>query len=69
MTSNCKIHINYGALPKKSVTLSVTALDALTRALSLSSYFIFISKNPVGNNRGKTVVKMDCDKNMKVLHS
>lgn len=38
-----------GALPTKSVTRSVTALEALIRALSLSSYFIFISKNPVGN--------------------
>lgn len=43
-----------GALPRKSVTLSVIALDALMRALSLSSYFIFISKNPVRNNRRQT---------------
>lgn len=62
MPSRCKNEvtvriINYhndicgGALPKKSVTLSVTARDALMRALSLSSYFIFISKNPEGNKR------------------
>lgn len=52
---------NYGdVLPRKSVTLSVTALDALMRELSLSSYFIFISKNPVGNNRETTVVRMNC---------
>lgn len=30
----------------RSVILSVTARDALIKALSLSSYFIFISKNP-----------------------
>lgn len=32
--------------PMRSVILSVTARDALMKALSLSSYFIFISKNP-----------------------
>lgn len=33
--------------PSKSVTLSVSTRDARMKALSLSSYFIFISKNPV----------------------
>lgn len=37
---------NDETLPIKSVTLSVTALEARMNALSLSSYFIFISKNP-----------------------
>lgn len=39
-------HSNGETLPIKSVTLSVTALEARMNALSLSSYFIFISKNP-----------------------
>lgn len=38
-----------GLSPMRSVILSVTARDALMRALSLSSYFIFISKNPAVN--------------------
>lgn len=33
--------------PMMSVILSVMARDALINVLSLSSYFIFISKNPV----------------------
>lgn len=36
----------------RSVILSVTARDALMRVLSLSSYFIFISKNPAKQKRG-----------------
>jgi len=41
-----QFHSNDDTLPIKSVTLSVTALEARMNALSLSSYFIFISKNP-----------------------
>lgn len=54
--SNVKLYILWWSItvPKKSVTLSVTTLDALMTALSLSSYFIFISKNPEGNNRTET---------------
>lgn len=36
-------------VPMKPVTLSVTTREARMMALSLSSYFIFISKNPGGN--------------------
>lgn len=39
-------HNSEETLPIKSVTLSVTAREARMNALSLSSYFIFISKNP-----------------------
>lgn len=38
--------------PSRSVTLSVSAREARMSALSLSSYFIFISKNPAGD-RGR----------------
>lgn len=52
MLNDTKSKVEYGGgSPRKSVTLSVTALDALMRELSLSSYFIFISKNPVRNER------------------
>ena len=37
--------------PSKSVTLSVKARDARMRTLSLSSYFIFISKKPTDTHR------------------
>lgn len=40
-----------GVSPRRSVILSVTARDARTRLLSLSSYFIFISKNPAVKER------------------
>lgn len=54
------ININYErSPPRKSVTRSVTALDALTRVLSLSSYFIFISKNPVGNKKERVFISDD----------
>lgn len=58
-----------GALPRKSVTLSVIALDALMRALSLSSYFIFISKNPVGNNRRQTFFGQKVQQSIKTCSS
>lgn len=38
-----------------SVTLSVSALEARINALSLSSYFIFISKKPGGVGNGGRV--------------
>lgn len=41
--------------PMRSVILSVTARDALIRVLSLSSYFIFISKNPAKQKRGRSL--------------
>lgn len=57
-----------GEVPRKSVTLSVMALDALTRALSLSSYFIFISKNPKDKEKENNVFLMMMNKGGSFFH-
>lgn len=54
------------ALPTKSVTLSVTALVARMRALSLSSYFIFISKNPAGT---RAPLRPVCQQSSRLMES